>query len=260
MSHRGEREFVDADMFAYLLGEQGKQRRKLDRRELQQNCMLMVVAGSDTTSNAMTFCLYELARRSDIVARLRDELDRLLQDDAEFKSDNFDGLRDHAGLLNAYINESVRLWPPVPSGLQRTLRTPLTLPPEATGNLGQAQLVLPTDTVVSTHTWPIHRDPRNFYNPDKFEPERWLRMESLNAKTRAHNAKAWAPFGYGATSCIGKNLAYMEMRWVLAQFISRFDFSISPADDDVFRESVRDQFVVSAGEMRLKICLRQILA
>lgn len=51
----------------------------------------------------------------------------------------------------------------------------------------------------------------------------------------------------------------MEMRWVLAQFIGRFDFSISPADDAAFRESVRDQFVVSAGAMKLNVHLRQAL-
>lgn len=147
MSHLGEREFVDADVFAYLLGEQGKQRRKLDRRELQQDCMLMVVAGSDTTSNAMTFCLYELARRPDIVIRLRSELDPLLHDAQDAESDNVDGLRDHAGLLNACINETLRLWPPVPSGLQRTLTTPLTLPAEP---FGEDPLVLPPTTVVST--------------------------------------------------------------------------------------------------------------
>ncbi|KAH8776653.1 cytochrome P450 [Diaporthe sp. PMI_573] len=197
MSHHGEKEFVDADVFAYLLGEQGKQRRKLDRRELQQDCMLMVVAGSDTTSNTMTFCLYELARHPKVVARLREEL---------------------------------------------------ALPDDARGS--QGKIVLPPDTVASTHTWTIHHDPNNFYDADSFTPDRWMEIEEGSA---AHNVKAWAPFGYGSTSYIGKNLAYMEMRAVLAQFIVKFDFSITPDDDRRFRESVRDQFVVSAGAMKLQI-------
>lgn len=253
MSHHGEREFVDADVFAYLLGEQGKQRRKLDRQELQQDCMLMVVAGSDTTSNAMTFCLYELAKRPDIVARLREELDSLLQNGGELRSDQFDTLRDLAPFLNACINETLRLWPPVPSGLQRTLMTPLTLSPDVTGY--SEPLLLPAGTVVSTHTWTMHRDPRYFYDPDSFAPDRWL-AAGLQEKDSAHNAKAWAPFGYGATSCIGKNLAYMEMRLVLARFITAFDFTIGTADEVAFRQSVRDQFVIAAGEMRLRLVPR----
>ncbi|KAG8169482.1 hypothetical protein KVR01_000227 [Diaporthe batatas] len=247
MGHHGEKEFVDADVFAYLLGEQGKQRRKLDRRELQQDCMLMVVAGSDTTSNTMTFCLYELARHPEVVARLRKELEPLVSQ--PLNPQEFDSLRDNAPLLNACINETLRLWPPVPSGLQRTTTVPLALPDDTTGS--QGKIVLPPGTVASTHTWTIHHDPNNFSDPDSFIPERW--MES----SAAHNAKAWAPFGYGSTSCIGKGLAYMEMRAVLAQFIIRFDFSISSENDRKFRESVRDQFVVSTGALKMQILPRK---
>lgn len=250
MSHHGEKEFVGADVFAYLLGEQGKQRRKLDRRELQQDCMLMVVAGSDTTSNAMTFCLYELARHPGVVARLREELDPLVP--GPLQPQDFDALRDSAPLLNACINETLRLWPPVPSGLQRTTTTSLPLPDDARGS--QGKIVLPPDTVASTHTWTIHRDPKNFCDADSFIPDRWMENDESSS---AHNAKAWAPFGFGSTSCIGKNLAYMEMRAVLAQFIVRFDFAITPEDDRQFRESVRDQFVVAAGAMKLQVVPRK---
>lgn len=250
MSHHGEKEFVGADVFAYLLGEQGKQRRKLDRRELQQDCMLMVVAGSDTTSNAMTFCLYELARHPNVVARLREELDPVVSE--RLQPQDFDTLRDSAPLLNACINETLRLWPPVPSGLQRTTTSSLTLPDDARGS--QGKIVLPPDTVASTHTWTVHRDPKSFYDADSFIPDRWMEAEGGSA---VHNPKAWAPFGFGSTSCIGKNLAYMEMRAVLAQFIVKFDFNISPEDAREFRESVRDQFVVAAGAMRLQIVPRK---
>lgn len=250
MSHIGEKEFVGADVFAYLLGEQGKQRRKLDRRELQQDCMLMVVAGSDTTSNAMTFCLYELARHPVVVARLREELDPLVP--GPLQPQDFDKLRDSAPLLNACINETLRLWPPVPSGLQRTTTASLTLPDDARGS--QGKIVLPPDTVASTHTWTVHHDPKNFHDADSFIPDRWMETEEGSL---AHNAKAWAPFGFGSTSCIGKNLAYMEMRAVLAQFIVRFDFAITSANDRKFRESVRDQFVVAAGAMKLQIVPRK---
>lgn len=250
MSHHGEKEFVGADVFAYLLGEQGKQRRKLDRRELQQDCMLMVVAGSDTTSNAMNFCLNELARHPNVIARLRDELDPLIS--GHLQPQDFDTLRDCAPLLNACINETLRLWSPVPSGLQRTTTAVLALPDDARGS--QGKVVLPPDTVASTHTWTIHHDPKNFYDADSFIPDRWLEN---GAGTAAHKAKAWAPFGFGSTSCIGKNLAYMEMRAVLAQFIVRFNFAITPADDRHFRESVRDQFVVSAGAMKLQVLPRR---
>lgn len=84
----------------------------------------MVVAGSDTTSNAMTFCLYELAQQPALLERVRREVEALLPDGGTDLSDGiFETLRDEAPLLNACIFEALRLWPPVPSGLQRTTTT-----------------------------------------------------------------------------------------------------------------------------------------
>ncbi|KAF2218795.1 cytochrome P450 [Elsinoe ampelina] len=242
ISHHGEKDFVDADVFAFLLGEQGKQRRKLNRLELRQDCMLMVVAGSDTTSNAMTFVLYELARQPELVRRLREELAELFPGNLE-KPDDFEILRDQAHLLNACINEALRLWAPVPSGLQRTTTTRMTLPS------GRETIVVPADTVVSTHTLTMHLDERNFSNPELYLPDRWIEPE----KQQTHNPRALSPFGYGVTGCIGKNLAFMEMRLVLAQFVARFDIEVEEADARAFEASVRDQFVVATGPLRMSI-------
>ncbi|KAF4547171.1 Cytochrome P450 monooxygenase [Elsinoe fawcettii] len=248
ISHHGEKDFVDADVFAFLLGEQGKQRRKLNRLELRQDCMLMVVAGSDTTSNAMTFVLYELARQPDLIRRLREEIATLFPTCPE-KPDDFEILRDQAHLLNACINEALRRWAPVPSGLQRTTTTPMTLP---SGN--GTTTVVPADTVVSTHTTTLHLDERNFFDPEAYIPDRWIDAET---KGQTHNARALSPFGYGVTGCIGKNLAFMEMRHVLAQFVARFDIEIEEGDDRRFKGSVRDQFVVATGALEVRVTPRK---
>lgn len=110
ISKRGEREYVDADIFAFLLGEEKARTRALNKQELRQDCMLVVVAGSDTTSNALAFTLFELARQPQLVERLRDELEVNFPNGA--KPENFDVLRDDAPLLNACLHEALRLWPP----------------------------------------------------------------------------------------------------------------------------------------------------
>jgi cytochrome P450 len=235
-------EVVQADVFAYLLGEQGKQHRQLNRKELIQDCMLIVVAGSDTTSNALVFALFELAKKLELVQRLRDEIDSIFPGDTPI--DDFKKLRDNAPLINATLNETLRLWPPVPSGLQRTTPVPIILPND---------VVIPANTVISTHCYSMHRDPRSFYEPDEFIPDRWIQ----DLDSTPHNPKAFSPFGYGVTSCIGKNLAFMEMRIVLAQFLRNFDFSIDPQDAERFRASIRDQFVAGSGSMFMKISKHQ---
>lgn len=237
-----KREAVEADVFAYLLGEQGKQRRQLNKKELHQDCMLMVIAGSDTTSNALSITIFELSKKPELVKRLREEIDGLFPDDAPI--DDFKKLRDNAPLINATLNEALRLWPPVPSGLQRETPVPLALPDG---------VVIPANTVISTHCFSMHRDSRNFYDPDDFIPDRWIN-DPVDSKP--HNAKAFSPFGYGVTSCIGKNLAFMEMRVVLAQFLRKFDFAMKPEDVIRFRGSIRDQFVSASGAMVMDVSRR----
>ncbi|UZJ55611.1 hypothetical protein CBS101457_004931 [Exobasidium rhododendri] len=237
MKKQGDREYVASDVFAFLLGEEGKQKRKLDKRELKQDCMLLVVAGSDTTSNALALCLYEMAKQPRLIEHLRAELEHIDQKD-------FNALRDDAPLLSACLNETLRLWPPVPSGLQRTTTQAMTLP---------SGRVVPPNTILSTHTFTLHRDPRNFTNPEQYLPERWINARSGN---EVHNIKAFSPFGVGSTSCIGKNLAYMEMRSVLAAFVTRFEFYMEPCDADRFQQSIRDQFVTACGVMRMHVSAR----
>jgi len=233
-SKQGDREFVAADVFAYLLGEEGEKHHKGDPREIQQDCMLLVVAGSDTTSNTLALCLFELARQPALVERLREELE-------EFILEDYTALRDNAPLLNACLNETLRLWPAVPSGLQRETTLPHSLPGE---------INVPANTVLSTHTWTMHRNAENFYKPERYIPDRWI------TKKQPHNEKAFTPFGFGATSCIGKNLAFMEMRIVLAQFVLKFNFDIEPGDVQEFRQSIRDQFVVSMGSLYMNVIAR----
>ncbi|UZJ53652.1 hypothetical protein CBS101457_002972 [Exobasidium rhododendri] len=237
MGKEGDREYVAADVFAFLLGEEGKQKRKLDKRELQQDCMLLVVAGSDTTSNTLAICFYELSKQPALVDRLRAELDHMTLTD-------FNALKDEAPLLNACLMETLRLWPAVPSGLQRTVTQSTALP---------SGRVVPPGTVLSTHTYTLHRDARNFTKPERFIPDRWLHEPKKNER---HNVQAFSAFGYGTTACIGRNLAFMEMRTVLAAFVMRFDFYMEPSDAQDFRQSIRDQFVVAAGEMTMQISAR----
>jgi cytochrome P450 len=128
---------------------------------------------------------------------------QLTQAFAGAEPDNFDALAKECRFLNAVINESLRLWPPVASGLQRvTPAEGLTL------SVAGKQLVVPGDVIVTTPTFLMQRDPRNFApHPEAFRPERWLAPEH----EENFNLKAFNPFSYGPESCIGRHLAFMEV-------------------------------------------------
>ncbi|KAH9167155.1 cytochrome P450, partial [Lactarius sanguifluus] len=115
---------------------------------------------------------------------------------------------------------------------------------------------IPEETQLSLHTYSIHRDPRNFYMPDAFLPERWL---SNGAPAGEHNTSAFFPFGYGPTTCVGKNLALMEMRMLLCWMLRRFRFSKAPGVTYVgWEERIRDWNVIHHDPLLVRISRTRI--
>ena len=90
--------------------------------------------------------------------------------------------------------------------------------------------VVPEQTQLTLHTYSIHRDQRYIHNHEVFLPERWLssKGDAADAPAGEHNMAASIPFSYGPASCVGKNLAMMEMRMVLCWMLRRFRFSKAP--------------------------------
>jgi cytochrome P450 len=85
-----------------------------------------------------------------------------------------------------------------------------------------ADELVPGGTQVSVHTMGIQRDERNFTKPDDFYPERWIDEE--RPTNFAHDTRAFIPFTVGQFACLGKNLAYQEIRLFMAAAIRNFNF------------------------------------
>jgi cytochrome P450 len=119
-----------------------------------------------------------------------------------------------APFLNGIIHESLRLWPPAPNGMQR--RTPQ-------GGCIIDEKMVPAATQVSVHTMTIMRDERFFSKPDKFIPERWIDEE--RPKDFNHDTRAFVPFTVGQYACLGKNLAFQEIRLFVSRVLREFDIT-----------------------------------
>lgn len=74
----------------------------------------------------------------------------------------------------------------------------------------------------------MYRSPENFVLPDSFIPERWLG----DARFANDRKDAFQPFLFGARNCIGRNLAYAEMRSILARVMWNFDIKLVDANED----------------------------
>jgi len=83
-------------------------------------------------------------------------------------------------------------------------------------------------TIISVFQWATYRSATNFHEPDRFAPERWLEPDDLDYDIRfaSDDKAALKPFAYGTRDCIGKNLAYSEMRLIMSRLLWNFDVEL----------------------------------
>ncbi|KXT03056.1 hypothetical protein AC578_693 [Pseudocercospora eumusae] len=199
---------------------------------LQGDARLIIVAGSDTTSATLTFLFYELAKDPSQVKKLREELKPLVHEGWTDKD------LANAPHLNGAINETLRLHPPVPSGVYR--RTP----PEGT-HVGD--IYIPGDTTLFTPQFAMGRDEDNYAAADSFVPERWYSKPEM-----IKHPDAFAPFSMGPFNCIGRNLARMELRTLTAQLLLKYDVRFADGEDGTrLLTKTKDHFTVTVGQLDL---------
>ncbi|KAF9476612.1 cytochrome P450 [Pholiota conissans] len=140
--------------------------------------------------------------------------------------------------LNAVINECLRLYPPVPTGLQRA---------PAKGSKGKllkgndSNIYLPEGNAISMPPYVIHRDPHYFSpHPDEFIPDRWLSSETHDtSKTLSHDP--FIPFSYGPQNLV-------------RNFTMKFD--TSSFDPNLWEKQFQDRFTFAKGRVDLLVGLR----
>ncbi|KAH6605547.1 Cytochrome P450 [Trichoderma cornu-damae] len=164
------------DIFSWLLADFNQNKKtKVDRWNLNGDVQLIVVAGSDTTAVTLTHIFFELAYDKNLVNALQKEFDAL----PSLAHDNLMKIP----LLEAVINETLRLHPPVPSGTQRMT------PPEGM-QIGERRI--PGNIIVQVPSYTVFRDPRAFEEPTAFIPERWTTRQDL-----IKNRSVFIPFNTG---------------------------------------------------------------
>lgn len=135
------------DITHYLIEDfnvQNPKEQKVALPRLHLDSKLIIVAGSDTTAATLTYLFYHLATEPGLLPRLRDEIAALVGDGEEIEHQKIQS----AALLNACINETLRMHPPVPSGIYRKV------PPEGMDINGTW---IPGNTVIQIHLYSIGR-------------------------------------------------------------------------------------------------------
>jgi cytochrome P450 len=190
----GPMDFLSILLRARARGEQTDQ-------QLRDEIMTMLLAGHDTTALTMTYTWYLLAQHPEAERRVHAELDELL--DGERPS--MDHVREME-YTEWVINEAMRLYPPV----YTIFRTP-------TRDVEVGGYTVPEGATIMLPQYAVHRSDRHWDDPDTFDPERWK-----PERARDRHRFAYFPFGGGPRHCIGKHLAMLEARLILATTASRY--------------------------------------
>ncbi|KAH7079034.1 cytochrome P450 [Paraphoma chrysanthemicola] len=199
------------DLWDLILQHEEKGKAAMSSAEMIVNANLFMVAGTETTATLLSGLTYLLLTHPDKMTKLVDEIRGQFASSDEITMEATQSLP----YLNACIKEGLRRYPPVPVGLPHL--TP------ADGSTVCGYYVPPGCTVGASH-YAMYRSPRLFKDPLSFVPERWTGDERYANDERS----AVQPFSYGARDCLGKNMAYHEMRLLLSKVIYNFDLELLP--------------------------------
>ncbi|KHN94126.1 cytochrome P450 ClCP1 [Metarhizium album ARSEF 1941] len=182
----------------------------LSMEQLESNSTLLVIAGSETTATVLSGVTYLLASNPHTLERLTDEVRSTFDSEDEITIESASRLR----YMLACLDETLRIYPPVATSLPR-------ITPEKGGIV--AGTFFPRGTVVGVHHWAVYHMEEHFKDPFNFHPERFLG----DPKFANDNRKILQPFHVGPRNCIGRNLAYAEMRLILARVVYNFDMKLA---------------------------------
>ncbi|KAJ4397171.1 hypothetical protein N0V93_001395 [Gnomoniopsis smithogilvyi] len=232
------------DVFHWILSDYNTNHKPTwqDKENLVGDASLIVVAGSDTTAATLTCLFYHFALHPEVYKKLQKEVDDFFANEAtsdDWESSSLGKLQ----YLQAVIDESLRLFPPVASGLQRQT------PPQGV-QIGDRWI--PGNTIVMTPTYTLCRDPRTFPRGDEFIPERWTTQREL-----VKDATPNAPFSVGRFSCVGKQLGLNEVRRVTALIAHRYNVALAPGQTkEAFLSGIRDNFTLATPKLELTFSRR----
>ena len=169
--------------------------------------MQLLVAGHETSSNALSWLLYLLSTHPDFLARVRKEFDSVLGD----------APLSHADVMKfeyttQVIYEGLRLYPPF------WMIDRMAVADDRVGDME-----IPSGSMVIVFVYGAHHAPRHWPNPEKFDPERFTKEE-----TKQRTPFTFLPFGGGPRVCIGQHYAMLQILMILSELTRRYDFELVP--------------------------------
>ncbi|XP_054708885.1 cytochrome P450 3A8-like [Uloborus diversus] len=211
--------------------------RTMSEREIVSTAMVVLLAGYETTSTALSFTTYLLAKHPDVQEKLYQEIHDLVQKGHALEYATVNRLV----YLDQVLNESLRIFPPVNLFTNRF----------AVEDVQYGEFKIPKGTIIQAPVYLMHNDPEFWSEPEKFMPERFSTKPNLNGIT-------YLPFGVGPRNCLGMRLAQLEAKLTLAHIVNNFKMYLSDKQQENFSTALRIRTIAPANGVLVKIELRDV--
>lgn len=190
-------------LLGWLLAARDEDGAPMPDRQVRDEVLTLMLAGHETTANALAWAWLLLGRHPAEADRLHAEL-AVTPDGGPF--------------TRAVVAESMRLYPP--SWLiGRRMLADVTLD----------GWTVPAGSLVAASQWALHRDARWWDEPLAFRPDRWLGPDGFDEQAPGQPRGAYFPFGLGRRMCVGESFAWTEATLVLATLAR--DWTATPVPD-----------------------------
>lgn len=209
---------------------------KLTDEELREEVDTFMFEGHDTTTAGICWALYLLGHNPKIQEEVYEELTNIFGDDPKRAVEMKD--LNEMKLLERVIKETLRLYPSVPL-ISRLLDEDIQL----------GKYLVPAGTTAAIHIYHVHRDPKIYPDPEKFDPDRFL---PENVQKR--HPYAYVPFSAGPRNCIGQKFALLEEKVVLSTLLRSYKFESTEKREDLVLMS--ELILRPKSGIRLKISKR----
>uniref|UniRef100_A0A2L2Y8V1 Cytochrome P450 3A11 n=1 Tax=Parasteatoda tepidariorum TaxID=114398 RepID=A0A2L2Y8V1_PARTP len=218
----------------------GESQKNLTHEELVSQCVTFLVAANDTTASLLTTTTHILATNESIQEKAYQEVAKHLQETNGKLT--YEALQKMKYLDNI-MSETLRLYPPVMRVCRRA---------EKEYNLGETGINIQKGVVVLLPILALHRDPKYYPDPEKFDPDRFSDEEVAK-----RDPNTYLPFGHGPRTCIGMRFAQLSAKVCLVYIISSFVIK-SCSQTKIPMELLKDSyFTLQAKDVTVKLEIRK---
>ncbi|XP_013855399.1 sterol 26-hydroxylase, mitochondrial [Austrofundulus limnaeus] len=197
-------EDVKGEYLTYILSN-----TEMSLKDVYASITELLLAGVDTTSNTLTWALYELSMNPQVQDKLYEEVSSMVPADQTPTAAQV----THMPYLRAVIKEALRMYPVVPINARIIKEQPVTV----------GGYKFPKNTTFNFCHYAMSHDENTFPQSNTFQPERWLR----DGRQRP-NPFGSIPFGFGVRGCVGRRIAELEMYLLLFHLIRQFEVKPDP--------------------------------